>query len=88
MPHEGFVDPVMNNGPGFHSNMPVSKLTEYDARAIKANVVSSAPPVVETKDGVMHETWPTPTEPHGAWGLEPPDPKLGDHGSKANPRRA
>ena len=28
MPHEGYADPIMNDGPGFHSNMPVSELTE------------------------------------------------------------
>ena len=27
----------------------------------------------------MHETWPTPTKPHGARGLEPPDPNSGIH---------
>ena len=39
MPHEGYADPVMNDGPGFHSNMPVSELTERitRARAIKAS---------------------------------------------------
>ena len=52
MPHEGYADPVMNDGPGFHSNMPVSKLTEHVTRAIEASDVSSAPPVAETVDGV------------------------------------
>ena len=28
MPHEDYADPVTNDGPGFHSNMPVSELTE------------------------------------------------------------
>ena len=56
MPHEGFADPVMNDGPRFHSNMPVSELIERDTRAVEASVVSSAPLVVETKDGVTHET--------------------------------
>ena len=46
--------------------MPVSELTERDTRAIEASVVSSAPPVAETVDGVMYEIWPTPTEPNGA----------------------
>ena len=55
MPHEGYVNPVMNNGPGFHLNVPISELTERDTRAIEASVVSSAPPVVETEDGVTHE---------------------------------
>ena len=65
-PHEGYVDPVMNDGPGLHSNVPVSELTERVTRAIKANDISSAPLVVETVDGVTHETQ---TKPYRAqWG--------------------
>ena len=71
------ADPIMNDGPRFHSDMPVSELAEHDTRAIEASVVSSAPLVAETTDGVMHKTWPTPTEPNGARRLEPPDPNLG-----------
>ena len=56
MPHEGYADPITNNGHGFHSNMPISKLTEHVTRAIKASDVSSTPPVVETTDGVTHQT--------------------------------
>ena len=78
MPHEGYADPVMNDGPRFHSNMPVSELTERDTRAIEASVVSSAPPVVKTKDGVTCEIRPTPIRPQGAQGLEPPDPRSRD----------
>ena len=74
MPHEVYVDPVMNDGPRFHSNVPVSKLTECVTRAIKASDVSSAPSVVETMDGVTYDTQPTPTEPNGAQGLETPEP--------------
>ena len=77
MPHEGYADPVMNDGPRFHSNMPVSELTERVARAIEASNVSSTPLIVETVDGVMHKTQPIPTEPNEAQGLEPPDPNLG-----------
>ena len=77
MPHEGYADPVTNDGPGFHSNMPVSELTERVAQAIEASNVSSAPPVAETADGVMHKTRTTPTEPNGARGLGPPDPDSG-----------
>ena len=55
--------PSVDGGPRFHSNMPVSELTEHDTPAIEASVVSSAPLVVETEDGVMHETRLTPTEP-------------------------
>ena len=53
MPHEGFADPVMNDGPRFHSNMPVSELTERVTRAIRASDVSSTPLVAETTGGVM-----------------------------------
>ena len=53
MPHENYADPVMNDGPGFHSNMPVSELTECVTCAIKASDVSSAPSVAETTDRVM-----------------------------------
>ena len=73
MPHEGYADPVMNDGPGFHSNVPVSELTERVTRAIKASDISSAPPIVKTTDGVMHEnSKPTPSEPNGAQGLGMP----------------
>ena len=77
MSHEGYADPVTNNGPGFHSNVPVSELTERVTRAIEASDVSSTPPVAETVDGVMYEIWPTPTDPNGAQGLEPLDPNSG-----------
>jgi len=52
MPHEGYADPIMNDGPGFHSDMPISELTECITRAIEASDVSSTPPVAETTDGV------------------------------------
>ena len=51
MPHEGYADPIMNDGPRFHLDMPVSELTEHVTRAIKASDVSSTPPVVENMDG-------------------------------------
>ena len=53
MPHEGYADPVTNDGPKFHSDMPVSELTEHDTRAIEASDVSLTPPVAEIADGVM-----------------------------------
>ena len=63
MPHEGYADPVTNDGPEFHSDMPVNELTERITRAIEASDVSSTPPVVETADGVTHKTRPTPIRP-------------------------
>ena len=53
MPHGGYAKPIMNDGPGFHSDMPISELTERITRAIEASDVSSTPPVTETMDGVM-----------------------------------
>ena len=52
MPHEGYADPVTNDGPRFHSNMPVNELTKCVTRAIEASDVSSTPPVAVTMDGV------------------------------------
>ena len=51
MPHEGYTNPVMNDGPRFHSNMPDSELTEHITQAIKASDVSSTPLVAKTVDG-------------------------------------
>ena len=51
MPHEGYADPIMNDRPRFHSNMPISELTEHVTRAIEASDVSSAPLVMKTVDG-------------------------------------
>ena len=76
--------PSTNDGPGFHSNMPISELTERDTRAIKESVVSPAPPFANTEDGMTHESRMTPTEPHRAWGLELPDPRSKGQGSKAD----
>ena len=68
-----------NDGPRFHSNMPISELAERDTGAIEESVVSSTPLVAKIMDRVTHETRLTPTEPHRARGLEPPDPNLGIH---------
>ena len=51
MPHEGYADPVTNDGPRFHLNIPVSELTERITRAIEASDVSSTPSDAETVDG-------------------------------------
>ena len=51
MPHEGFADPVTSDRTGFHLNMTVSKLTGCITGAIKANDVTSTPPVAKTADG-------------------------------------
>ena len=68
MPHEGYADPVTNNGPRFHLDVPVVKLTEHIAQAIKASDVSSTPPVAETVDGMTHKTWSTLPSPMGPRG--------------------
>ena len=38
MPYEGYADPVTNDGPGFHSDVPVIKLTERVTRAIEVTL--------------------------------------------------
>ena len=78
MSHEGYADPIMNDGPRFHSKLPIGVLTERVTQAIEASDVSSAPPVAETIDGATHETRPTPTEPNGAQGLRSPDADSGN----------
>ena len=67
----------MNDRPRFHSDVPISKLTERDTQAIEASVISSTPLVAKTVDGVTHKTRPTPIEPNEAQGLELPNPNLG-----------
>ena len=69
MPHEGYADPITNNGHGFHSNMPDSELTECVTRAIEASYVSSTPLVTETMDGATIMSRPL-ARPYYAWGLE------------------
>ena len=44
MPLEGYANPIMNNGHEFHSDIPVSELTERVTRAIEASDVNSTPP--------------------------------------------
>ena len=51
------LTPSADDGPGFHSDVTVSELTERDTQAIKASVVNSAPPVAKTEDRVTHEIW-------------------------------
>ena len=53
MPHEGSADPVTNDGPRLHLNVPISELTERITRAIEASDVSSTPLVAQTADEVM-----------------------------------
>ena len=55
--------PSADDGPEFHMNVPVSELIEHDTRAVEASVISLATLVVETEDGVIRETWPTPIKP-------------------------
>ena len=71
MPHEGYADLVTNDGPEFHSDVPIIKLTERVTRAIKASDVSSTPPIAETMDGVTIAKMSRPsTRPMLRAGLE------------------
>ena len=42
MSQEGYADPITNDGPGFHSIIPVSKLTERITRVIKVTLPTLA----------------------------------------------
>ena len=48
MPPEGFADPIMSDGTGFHSNIPVSELIKHITRAIEAGDISSTTPIAKT----------------------------------------
>ena len=50
MPQKGYANPITNDGPGFHSNLPVSELTERVTQAIEASDVNSTPLVAETSN--------------------------------------
>ena len=54
------LTPSADDGPGFHTNIPVSELIERDTRAIKASIVNSAPLVAKTEDGVTRENMADP----------------------------
>ena len=57
------LTPSANDGPGFHTNIPIKELIERDTQAIEASGVNSTPLVVKTKDGVTRETQLTPIRP-------------------------
>ena len=63
------LTPLANDGPGFHTNMPVSELIERDTQEVEASIVSSAPLVVKTEDGVTRKTRLTPIKSQGLGGL-------------------
>ena len=45
MSQEGYADPVTNDGPGFHSIIPVSELTERVTRAQAIEASDKAQPL-------------------------------------------
>ena len=51
MPSEGFANPIMSDGTGFHLNIPISELIKRVIRAIEASDVASTPLVAKTMDG-------------------------------------
>ena len=60
MPHEGYANPIMNDEPEFHPNIPISELTKHVTRAIEASDISSAPPVARHhgQDNAQNSTDP------------------------------
>ena len=55
--------PSANDGPEFHTNVPVSELIERDTRAVEASVVYSAPPIAKIEDEVTRKLRLTPIRP-------------------------
>ena len=78
MSQEGYADPVTNDGPEFHSIIPISELTECQSSLSDQDKrQSSAPPIVRNQGwGNVQNSKPTPTKPNGARGLK--IPKLTD----------
>jgi len=63
MSQEGYADPVMNDGPGFHSITPVSKLTELVFEPERSGQATKlSPSDCEEPDGVLHTTHIDPHE--------------------------
>ena len=85
MPHEGYADPVTNDGPGFCSNIPVSELTDHVTRTVKASDVNSTPPVAKTMNRAIITKTSRPSIKHllcaGAQG------RLDSQGDRTRSRR-
>ena len=54
MSQEGYADPVMNDGPRFHSIIPVSELTERVTRVIKVTLSTLAISLFKTFHTSIH----------------------------------
>ena len=80
MSNEGYADPVMNDGPGFHLIIPVSELTERvtRARVVEASDVSSAPPVVRNhrRGNAQNSNQPLPSPTWLRGSRHPKTPRL------------
>ena len=63
MPQEGYADPVMNDGPGFHSITPVSELTELVFEPERSGQATKlSPSGCEEPDGVAQKRLTAPTK--------------------------
>ena len=77
MSHEGYANPVTNDGPRFHSNVPVNELTERVTRAIKASEVSSTTLIVRNHGwGNAQNSIDPYQSPMGLRGSRHPMPRL------------
>ena len=71
MPQEGYADPVMNDGPGFHSITPVSELTELVFEPERSGQVTKlSPSGCEELDGAVQNNSQPPRRPDRAQGLK------------------
>ena len=72
MPQEGYADPIMNDGPRFHSITPVSELTELVFEPERSGQATKfSPSGCEEPDGVAQNVSHQPLRrPDRAWGLK------------------
>ena len=76
MSHEGYADPVTNDGPGFRSITPVSELTKLVFEPERSGQATKlCPSGCEEPDGVTHTTHIDPHE--GPTGLVAQDKHQG-----------
>ena len=70
MPQEGYANPVMNDGPGFHSITPVSELIELVFEPEQSGQATKlSPSDCEEPDGVAQKRLIAPTKAQQGLGV-------------------
>ena len=64
MPHEGYADPVANDRPGFHLDIPLESSLSTSLEPSRQATLAQPLRLRENTDGVTHKTQPAPTKPN------------------------